>query len=699
MTNKKRLLIVSLDRQVKDFLCATLIHILGQEVEIFGATPNDDLSSVPESDCVLTSGEHIYKKALSWFPGRKIIASSRIISGVNLEQVMMLPKGIKVLVVNHPRSTSEETICSLKDLGINHINYVPYWLGREQEVEKETIQTAITPGMGHLCPKSVTTTIDIGPRLISIESFATLLVALGLNRSYLSEYTKYHHYFLLESSRRLSSALTQAELLRTRSAVILNEFDEGIISVSSTEQIDLVNKAAEKIFGVSGDRSLVGEPFASLMDPFEKVADLIDAKEHQGKSAEIYNYRGTQLIVSKIPVISGHTRSHILTYRKIASIQNLEKDVRVKLAAKGFTPKYNFRDIWGVSERLKDLIEKATNFARTERSILIDGESGTGKELFAHAIHRKSLRQKGPFVAVNFAGISETLIESELFGYEEGAFTGAVKGGKMGLFEQAHGGTIFLDEIGDASPEVQSRLLRVLQEREVRKVGGGKNTPINVRVIAATNVDLHNNMQQGTFREDLYYRLGTLPVTIPPLRERPEDILYIFHKYQRTNYKIEKSLDNDAMECMLGYPWPGNVRELINTVEYTLITSKGNRTISYENLPEILQSYVSEENSSLPDKQTEFQEVTYLLRANKFTPEIVAAALKLLAENPVKGIGRNRLLGQLAKLHLGTTEGRIKRLLSIFRDCDLVEVGQTKQGTQISQTGQIYLNSLSTPPK
>jgi transcriptional regulator with PAS, ATPase and Fis domain len=563
------------------------------------------------------------------------------------------------------------------------------------KLDLKSIHTAISPAMGHLCPKGIDTLIDIGPRLLSMQSFSNLLVSLELDSTYLEDYAKYYHYFLLETSRQLSKALAHAELLRTRSAVILNEFDEGIISVNTQGRVDLTNKAADKLLA-SSHTSLSGSRFNDVMARFEKVADLIDETNDDNKSAEIYNYHDTQLVVSKIPVISGQTRSHLYTYRKIASIQNLEKDVRVKLAEKGHTPKYSFRDIWGISSRLKDLIEKATSFAHTEKSILVVGESGTGKELLAHAIHRNSLRQDGPFVAINFAGISESLIESELFGYVEGAFTGAKKGGTMGLFEQAHGGTIFLDEIGAASPGVQSRLLRVLQEQEVRRVGGSKIIPINVRVIAATNADLYDAMTKGDFREDLYYRLGTLPIHIPPLRERSEDILHIFHKFQKTNYNINKGLRPDAKRSMLAYPWPGNVRELINTAEYTLITSKGSRQISHEHLPDVVQRHAStftqQNKSELPSG---LREVVTQIQSNQLDPEITTAILQILADRVNHGVGRNTLLYELTKLNLATTEGRIKRILMVFKACGLVQVGHTRQGTQITSRGKQFLEYIN----
>lgn len=216
-------------------------------------------------------------------------------------------------------------------------------------------------------------------------------------------------------------------------------------------------------------------------------------------------------------------------------------------------------------------MDTAKMVAKSDSSILLRGESGTGKELFARAIHMESNRSKSPFIAINCAALPENLLESELFGYEEGSFTGAVKGGKKGLFEQADTGTLFLDEIGEISPQIQVRLLRVLQEKAVRRVGGNKEVPVDVRIIAATHQNLEEMISKKLFREDLYYRLNVIPLRIPPLRERPKDIpLIAQHLIQKIGIKLNKLqvyLSKEAIEYMMAQKWPGNVRQLENTLE------------------------------------------------------------------------------------------------------------------------------------
>ena len=223
--------------------------------------------------------------------------------------------------------------------------------------------------------------------------------------------------------------------------------------------------------------------------------------------------------------------------------------------------------------------EMAEDIGKIDAAVMITGESGTGKEVIADIIHKSSRRREAPFVKVNCAAIPETLMESEFFGYEQGAFTGAGGNGKIGLFELADGGTLFLDEVGELSIPIQSKLLRVLQDKEVRRVGGEKSISVDIRIIAATNRDLKAEVAKGTFRKDLYYRLFVVPIALPPLRERKEDIelltkhfLDIFNK----QYNMKKTIGPEAMEIMERYQWPGNVRELRNVVERLVVSGAGN---------------------------------------------------------------------------------------------------------------------------
>ncbi len=273
----------------------------------------------------------------------------------------------------------------------------------------------------------------------------------------------------------------------------------------------------------------------------------------------------------------------------------------------------HFANIIGSSERMEEVFSLISKVAKSNASILIQGESGTGKELVAQAIHYHSSRKEGPLIAVNCAAIPKELMESELFGHVKGAFTGAIAD-KRGKFELADGGSIFLDEIGDLDISLQAKILRALQEREFERVGGTQPIRVNIRLIAASNKDLAKAMKDGSFREDLFYRLSVIPLRIPPLRERSEDIPYLAEhflgKYKRENGKDVKGIDPEAMKALKAYDWPGNVRELENCMERAVVMAEANR-IRLSDLPLVLQSR-RVDGSSPPEGESR-QEVSWEL--------------------------------------------------------------------------------------
>ena len=267
----------------------------------------------------------------------------------------------------------------------------------------------------------------------------------------------------------------------------------------------------------------------------------------------------------------GRRLGTLVTFQAAQSITNAENRLRDRLRLSGHIARYHFDDILGESTAILTAIHQAQRFAHVDSNILLMGETGTGKELFAQSIHNESERANGPFVAVNCAAIPENLMESELFGYEGGAFTGASKTGKEGLFEAAHEGTIFLDEVSEIPLTLQSRLLRVIQEREVRRVGANRVVPIDVRIICATNRDLLDMIREGRFREDLYYRLKVLSVQLPPLRDREGDMAMLMQHYlalyARRFGKDQITLSPEAAAAISTYRWPGNIREIRNISE------------------------------------------------------------------------------------------------------------------------------------
>ncbi|MEY8414836.1 sigma 54-interacting transcriptional regulator [Tissierella praeacuta] len=342
---------------------------------------------------------------------------------------------------------------------------------------------------------------------------------------------------------------------------------EGIIVTDKDCIINIFNKAAEDITGIKR-KDAIGR---NVIEVIENTR--LDRIIHYNTQElnQIQQIGNKKILTNRVAInLNDRVIGALATFQSIDQVRKAETNIRNNLFGSGFIAKKHFNDIIGESSQIKNTIKEAKTYANSNATILIEAETGTGKEIFAQSIHNESNRRSQPFVAINCAAISPSLLESELFGYEEGAFSGAKKGGKYGVFELANGGTVFLDEIGEIPLEVQTRLLRVLEEKEIFRIGGEKVTNLDIRVIAATNKDLLEMVQENKFREDLYYRLNVLKLKIPPLRERDLDV-YILFKYfiNQFNIKISKEEIDYIIrkDKFKSYEWPGNIRELRNVTE------------------------------------------------------------------------------------------------------------------------------------
>ncbi len=384
-------------------------------------------------------------------------------------------------------------------------------------------------------------------------------------------------YSSIKRAMELVQSIQRDQQRSERFRSVLELTSDGILILNEDKRVSFLNPSAEKLLNVDA-----GAVLGRHVDDLRASSFLGPLFDGNGKTAEVFKeVRQKQFWVNKMPInIKNKERGMVITFQSADRIQVLEHNLRRQLFKKGLVARHTFDDLVGKSPLLKDAVERAKKFAAANATVLICGESGTGKELFAQSIHNESKRQKGPFVAVNCAALPENLLESELFGYEEGAFTGAKKGGKSGLFEIAHGGTIFLDEIGEMTLPVQARLLRVLQEREMMRLGSDRVIPVDVRIIAATNYNLAQEVKKGKFRSDLYHRLEVLNLDLPPLRARKEDIgLLAGHFVKLFSLQEGKpvpDLTRTALERLEKYDWPGNVRELQNIIQkYVLLIEDG----------------------------------------------------------------------------------------------------------------------------
>jgi len=381
---------------------------------------------------------------------------------------------------------------------------------------------------------------------------------------------------------------------------VVEHVSEGIIAVDKDNMIRTFNPAAAQLLGRRGQDCL-GQP-VHLALPEGRLSAILTGS--QSYTNEIVRINGTNCVLSCVSMThDGQRLGTLVTFQAEQAITNAESRLRDRLRVSGHVARYHFDDILGESAAIHTAIRQAQRFAHVDSNILLMGETGTGKELFAQSIHNESERANGPFVAVNCAAIPENLMESELFGYEGGAFTGASKTGKPGLFEAAHEGTIFLDEVSEIPLTLQNRLLRVIQEREVRRIGANRVIPVNVRIICATNRDLLEMIRQGRFREDLYYRLKVLSVQLPPLRERDGDMALIMQHYltyyARKFGKGQITLSAEAAARIAAYGWPGNIREIRNVSEQLAVLCE-NDVITVPDVAAVLPAEQAERKPLLP---------------------------------------------------------------------------------------------------
>ena len=355
---------------------------------------------------------------------------------------------------------------------------------------------------------------------------------------------------------------------------VLNSINDGLIIVDTHNIVQVINPAAERLLSCKKTHVLERE----LSQCFPHISPFRKNMDNPKISSELISHKGSSLVVQITPLIVKNSVTGIVySFSDMVSLQHSMDKLKADQRKRGFQTKYTFDDIFTVASPMEKLKNLGRLYATTDASLLLTGESGTGKELFAQSIHSASKRKDKPFVAVNCAAIPAGLIESELFGYEEGAFTGAKRSGKAGMFELSDGGTLFLDEVGDLPLALQGRLLRVVQEMEIVRVGGTKLIPLDVRIICATHSELLTQVEQGTFRADLYYRLNVLSLDIPPLREHKEDILPLAIPYLINNMENHPEiglLKREIGQQLLAYDWPGNFRELFSTLERLIIVSQ-----------------------------------------------------------------------------------------------------------------------------
>ena len=586
------------------------------------------------------------------------IVSKRVIKHQCIDEILNIPRGTDVLLVNDIPSSCEEVVRQLKSQGLDHINYHQYYPGIKSY---KNLDIAITPGESHLVPGEISNIIDIKSRHLDVSTLIEILIKLNCMDKYRSIVSSYFYRDMINVSTKYIKKSQESTRLKDLLTNLLDNQKNGIIYTNINNKVIVLNEESLRLLDINKENIL-------SKDIYEILPALKD---------DIININNKKILVSKEKIQDNYIYSgNMIILNEVKHIHKIDEELRRREKIKENQAKYTFDDMVGNCSSILKNVKLAKKVAKTNSTVLIQGETGTGKEVLAQAIHNESERKDYPFVAINFAAIPENLIESELFGYEDGAFTGAKKGGKEGLFKKAHKGTIFLDEIGDASLYLQSRLLRVLQEREITPVGSTENIPIDIRVIAATNKELLQEVKLKNFREDLYYRLNVMPMYSIPLRERKTDIklLLQYYLFKITKVEnIEEFFTKEAIEMLINYNWPGNIRELVNVVEYVSTIKESGIKIDITYLPKYIIENCNSSNLLIEKehhKSLNESEIWVLKKIYKY-----------------EGIGR-RTLSLLAKeedVHL--TEGKIRTIMAKLKKEGYIEIYKGLKGTKILEKG------------
>lgn len=449
----------------------------------------------------------------------------------------------------------------------------------------------------------------------------------------------------IETGMRMQLAQEQIALTNRLQNMIVESISDGLLTIDANSIVTHINAMGARILRLSV-QDAVGRHISELVDFKPVILEVLKTgRGYTDKEFRLESQRGIlHFVKTAIPLRDdyGQLVGVIDIFREIKRVRKMVNQMV------GAQAVFTLNDFIGESDQIKEMRNMAKLAATSDTTILLEGESGTGKELLAQAIHNCSYRQEGPFVAINCGAIPRDLIESELFGYEEGAFTGAKHGGRPGKFEMAHGGTLFLDEVGEMPLEMQVKLLRVLQLSQVVRVGGTQVIPVNVRIVAATNRNLWQMVQDGAFREDLYYRLNVMDIILPPLRKRREDIPLLINHFLRKMAKSDgknKMISEEASNIMCSWDWPGNVRELENAIEHACCLA-GSGNIDIEHLPRALQRQECKPKdltvTTLKDaERTAIENAFALTRGN------VSQTARLL------GVGRNTLYEKIKEYGIG----------------------------------------------
>ena len=680
----KRLAVVTWDATAVKLYAGQVREFFGNDLTIDTYSVQDGSAShIRPADVYLVSTCSFSDRDISQLlPGRGPVVLSEVrITRAGLSRLLNIPRGAQALLVNINKLMANETLATLNQLGVTNIQFIPYYPGAP---EPPRVRLAVTTGERRYVPDWVEEVLDLGPRLLSGNTFMELAHLLKQESALDHPNFKTYLSSLAEQSYSIERMLQRSVQVDSLFDLFEQALDSGLIGIDGNGMISACSPKAADILGLAPDR-LIDRQAQEALGFLPFAESLAGHKTIHSRLVEIH---GNPVSVSIHPFFRDSSlNAAFCVLQRFRDEERRQQKMRRQILGKGHVTKYTFDSIIGESEPMRAAKALARKMAASNASILITGESGTGKELFAHAIHAASPRAQEPFVAINCAAIPDSLLESQLFGYEEGAFTGAKRGGHIGFFEAARSGTLFLDEIEAMSPMLQVKLLRVLQEKEIVRLGGTDVIHVDVRVIAASNEDLPAIVHRGGFRKDLYYRLCVLPLQLPPLRERGGDVLLLFTRIQE-GVGAHFLLSAAAQQVLLAHPWEGNVRELRNCVEYLAYLEKP--VIQPEDLPSTLFSSAPAAGAGGAPRDEMLEALR--LQAGRDLP-LYAFVLEQLAANP--SLGRKALADRARAGGLALSEQTVRTIAARLESLELVEVRKGRGGTHITALGRTVAAHLN----
>ena len=664
---KRKISLLTIDEKIALFFKQELENIFGNILEVKYYTPNDNRQEkIHQSDLILYTDPSILIELMDIIKcDCPILMMRRTISKKAVEKLMNIPSKSRCLVANINSFMSNETLATIYQLGFKNIALIPFY--PDMKDFPQNADYIITHEKYNYLSESSGIIVDIGNRIFDINTVLDILSILDIDSNTSEKIILEYSLKIPNLWKGVNYTLENKRILSSQWRILLDELSEGVMIVDDKNKVTLLNDAFKNIIKI---KKIEFEGiYLSKLKSYNPSLGILNNKSEIEDELFIYNDNKLIITIKKVSFNNSYY-GKIILIKKYKDVVEVQQKIHKEIIGKGYYSKYTFESIVCDNDKVKELKNISKKIADSNNSILISGDSGTGKELFAGSIHNYSIRKNKPFVAVNCASIPENLLESELFGYEEGSFTGAKKGGKIGLFESANGGTLFLDEIGELPLSLQGRLLRVLQEKEIMRVGGDSIIKLDTRVIAATNKNLFEMVDKGNFRKDLFFRLNVFNLEIPSLKERREDIKLLINFYLK-NLQKKVSLTVSFQAFAEYYTWPGNVRELFNVLEYMSTISED--VLYIPNLPSYLkkQDYLNFNIKELGLSSTEF-----------FTLKIISD----LNKNN-KSSGRRSITEEFEKKYIPISELEIRKNIDFLESKEYIEVYKGPRGCVVSEQG------------